>query len=192
LSSTRRRCLQEEAIAIAAAAPRLNSEQVKTSLQLLERCRAQRAKLVVTGVGKSGIDVRKITATFSSIGLTAVFLNLVDALHGDLGIVAADDVALLLPNSGETEELLAILPYLRRRGTARIALVERIHSSLSSGSDGVLDGSVDREFCPSTSGPPPAPPWPWPSAMPCRLYRWSGPASPRKTSPSTTPPMPSC
>ncbi len=147
------RCLQEEANAIAAAAQRLNSEQVETALQLLERCRAQRAKLVVTGVGKSGIVARKIAATFSSIGLTAVFLNPVDALHGDLGIVAADDVALLLSNSGETEELLAILPHLRRRGTARIALVGRIHSSLASGCDVVLDGSVDREVCPLNLAP---------------------------------------
>ncbi len=147
------RCLQEEANAIAAAAQRLNSEQVETALKLLERCRAQRAKLVVTGVGKSGIVARKIAATFSSIGLTAVFLNPVDALHGDLGIVAADDVALLLSNSGETEELLAILPHLRRRGTARIALVGRIHSNLASGCDVVLDGAVDREVCPLNLAP---------------------------------------
>jgi arabinose-5-phosphate isomerase len=147
------RCLQEEAHAIAAAAQRLDSEQVETALALLQGCRARRAKLVVTGVGKSGIVARKIAATFSSIGLTAVFLNPVDALHGDLGIVAADDVALLLSNSGETAELLAILPHLKRRGTARIALVGRIHSSLAAGCDVVLDGAVDREVCPLNLAP---------------------------------------
>ena len=114
-------CLQEEAAAIAAAATRLDTQQVELALSQLEGCRQRRAKLVLTGVGKSGIVARKIAATFSSIGLTAVFLNPVDALHGDLGIVASDDVALLLSNSGETEELLAILPHLtqgspRRRG----------------------------------------------------------------------------
>jgi arabinose-5-phosphate isomerase len=147
------RCLEEEAAAIAAAAERLSSTQVEAALELLEGCRQRRAKLVVTGVGKSGIVARKIAATFSSIGLTAVFLNPVDALHGDLGIVAADDVALLLSNSGETEELLAILPHLRRRGTARIALVGRLASSLALGCDVVLDGAVDREVCPLNLAP---------------------------------------
>ncbi len=147
------RCLEEEAAAIAAAAQRLSSSQVEAALELLEGCRQRRAKLVVTGVGKSGIVARKIAATFSSIGLTAVFLNPVDALHGDLGIVASDDVALLLSNSGETDELLAILPHLRRRGTARIALVGRLASSLAQGCDVVLDGAVDREACPLNLAP---------------------------------------
>ena len=147
------RCLQEEAAAIAAAAGRLRSEQVEAALELLLGCRSRRAKLVLTGVGKSGIVARKIAATFSSIGLTAVFLNPTDALHGDLGIVAADDVALLLSNSGETEELLAILPHLKRRGTGRIALVGRIDSALARGCDVVLDGSVDREVCPLNLAP---------------------------------------
>jgi len=152
-ASSLSRCLQEEAAAIAAAAGRLSSEQVEAALALLLGCRSRRAKLVVTGVGKSGIVARKIAATFSSIGLTAVFLNPTDALHGDLGIVAADDVALLLSNSGETEELLAILPHLKRRGTGRIALVGRIDSALARGCDVVLDGSVDREVCPLNLAP---------------------------------------
>jgi arabinose-5-phosphate isomerase len=147
------RCLEEEAAAIAAASQRLSTTQVEAALGLLEGCRQRRAKLVVTGVGKSGIVARKIAATFSSIGLTAVFLNPVDALHGDLGIVASDDVALLLSNSGETDELLAILPHLRRRGTARIALVGRLASSLALGCDVVLDGAVDREVCPLNLAP---------------------------------------
>ena len=147
------RCLQEEAYAIAAAAQRLDASQVERALEQLEACRQRRAKLVITGVGKSGIVARKIAATFSSIGLTAVFLNPVDALHGDLGIVNADDVALLLSNSGETEELLAILPHLKRRGTGRIALVGRIASSLARGCEVVLDGSVDREVCPLNLAP---------------------------------------
>ena len=147
------RCLHEETNAISSAAHRLNSTQVEAALHLLERCGTHRAKLVLIGVGKSGIVARKIAATFSSIGLTAVFLNPVDALHGDLGIVASDDVALLLSNSGETDELLAILPHLKRRGTARIALVGRIQSSLAKGCDVVLDGSVDREVCPLNLAP---------------------------------------
>ena len=100
------RCLEEEASAIATAAERLSSDQVEAALALLERCADRKAKLVITGVGKSGIVARKIAATFSSIGLMALFLNPTDALHGDLGVVAAEDVCLLLSNSGETTELL--------------------------------------------------------------------------------------
>ena len=147
------RCLQQEATAIAAAAARLDPGQVEAALALLASCSARRAKLVVSGVGKSGIVARKIAATFSSLSLTAVFLHPGDALHGDMGIVAADDVVLLLSNSGETEELLAILPHLRRRGTARIAVVGRIHSSLAAHCDVVLDASVDREICPLNLAP---------------------------------------
>ncbi len=147
------RCLQEEAAAIAAAAERLDSAQVDAALTLLDRCADLRSKLVITGVGKSGIVARKIAATFSSIGLMALYLNPLDALHGDLGVVAPEDVALLLSNSGETQELIEILPHLRRRGTARIALVGRIDSSLARGCEVVLDGSVDREVCPLNLAP---------------------------------------
>ena len=94
------RCLQEEAAAIALAADRMDAAQVEAALDLLANAREHRAKLVLSGIGKSGIVARKIAATFSSLGLTAVFLNPVDALHGDLGIVSDRDVALLLSNSG--------------------------------------------------------------------------------------------
>ena len=86
------RCLREEAAAIAAAAERLDADQVERALALLEQCANRKAKLVITGVGKSGIVARKIAATFSSIGLMALYLNPLDALHGDLGVVAPDDV----------------------------------------------------------------------------------------------------
>ena len=90
------RCLQEEASAIASAAERLSVEQVEAALRLLEQCADRKAKLVITGVGKSGIVARKIAATFSSIGLMALFLNPLDALHGDLGVVAEEDVLSLI------------------------------------------------------------------------------------------------
>ena len=147
------RCLQEEASAIAAAAERLSSDQVEAALLLLERCADRKAKLVITGVGKSGIVARKIAATFSSIGLMALFLNPLDALHGDLGVVAPEDVCLLLSNSGETAELLEVLPHLKRRGTGRIAIVGRAESSLARGSDVVLEAGVDREVCPLNLAP---------------------------------------
>jgi len=147
------RCLREEAAAITSAAERLSNDQVEGALALLERCADRKSKLVITGVGKSGIVARKIAATFSSIGLMALYLNPLDALHGDLGVVASDDVCLLLSNSGETGELLQVLPHLKRRGTARIALVGRFESSLARGSDVVLEASVDREVCPLNLAP---------------------------------------
>jgi len=147
------RCLQEEAAAIAAAAEQLDHSQVEDALALLERCADLKAKLVITGVGKSGIVARKIAATFSSIGLMALYLNPLDALHGDLGVVAPDDVCLLLSNSGETTELIEVLPHLKRRGTARIALVGKADSSLAHGSDVVLDACVAREVCPLNLAP---------------------------------------
>ncbi|BEV35546.1 KpsF/GutQ family sugar-phosphate isomerase [Synechococcus sp. M16CYN] len=147
------RCLQEEASAIATAAKRLSSDQVEAAIRLLERCADQKAKLVITGVGKSGIVARKIAATFSSIGLMALYLNPLDALHGDLGVVAPDDVCLTLSNSGETTELLEVLPHLKRRGTGRIAIVGRANSSLARGSNVVLEASVDREICPLNLAP---------------------------------------
>ena len=145
--------MQEEAAAIAAAADRLSSDQVEHTLTLLERCADRKAKLVITGVGKSGIVARKIAATFSSIGLMALYLNPLDALHGDLGVVAPDDICLLLSNSGETAELLEVLPHLKRRGASRIALVGKADSSLALGSDVVLEASVDREVCPLNLAP---------------------------------------
>jgi arabinose-5-phosphate isomerase len=147
------RCLLEEAAAIAVAAKRLNLAEVEQALALLDRCSNHQAKLVITGVGKSGIVARKIAATFSSVGLMALYLNPLDALHGDLGVVAPQDICLLLSNSGETVELLQMLPHLKRRGTARIALVGNVDSSLARGSDVVLEASVDREVCPLNLAP---------------------------------------
>ncbi len=147
------RCLQQEAAAIADTASRLSVGQVEAALRLLQHCSDQGRKLVISGVGKSGIVARKIAATFSSIGLTAIYLNPLDALHGDLGVVVQDDVVLLLSNSGETEELVQLLPHLKRRGVPTIALVGRLQSSLARASDVVLDGSVDREVCPLNLAP---------------------------------------
>jgi len=147
------RCLQEEAAAIAACAARLAPDAVEAALELLLGCGDQGRKLITSGVGKSGIVARKIAATFSSIGLTALYLHPLDALHGDLGVVAPQDVTLLLSNSGETQELLAILPHLRHRGAACIALVGQPQASLARQADVVLDGSVDREVCPLNLAP---------------------------------------
>ena len=135
------------------AAERLSSQQVEAALTLLERCADLKAMLVITGVGKNGIVARKIAATFFSIGLMALFFNPLDALHGDLGVDAPDEVCLLLSNSGETSELLEVLPHLKRLSTGRIAIVGRVESSLARGSDVVLEAAVDREVWPLNLAP---------------------------------------
>jgi len=145
--------LRQEAEAIAASAARLDADAIERVLNLLCQCSERSGKLVVTGVGKSGIVARKIAATFTSVGLMALYLNPLDALHGDLGVVGADDLVLLLSNSGESSELLQMLPHLRRRGSRCVALTGRLDSTLARACDAVLDGSVDREVCPLNLAP---------------------------------------
>lgn len=94
--------------------------------------------MVIGGVGKSRIVARKIGATFSSVSLTAVFLNPVDAPHGDLGIVNSEDLPQLLSNSRKFDEFLAILPHLKRRAPVRFALLGRVSSSIAPGCDVVI------------------------------------------------------
>ena len=146
-------CLLEESRAISNAAEKLNNEEVEKALNLLSKCSKSGDKLVITGVGKSGIVARKIAATFSSVGLMAIYLNPLDALHGDLGIVSSKDICLLLSNSGETEELKAILPHLKRRNTARIAIVGNANSTLANESNVVLEANIDKEVCPLNLAP---------------------------------------
>ena len=123
--------LLEEASAISSASSKLDAKEVTKALFLLNNCSSKKSKLIVSGVGKSGIVARKIAATFSSIGLTAIFLNPLDALHGDIGIVNNGDLCLLLSNSGETAELLEIIPHLKSRNTSLIDLSGEKHSTLS-------------------------------------------------------------
>ena len=93
--------LIEEAAAITSSAKNLNDLEVSKALKLLNNFYENNLKLIVSGVGKSGIVARKIAATFSSVGLTSIFLNPLDALHGDIGIVNKNDLCLLLSNSGD-------------------------------------------------------------------------------------------
>lgn len=142
--------LQIEAEAITKAAQRLQPDSVERAVKLLTACQG---KVVLAGVGKSGIVARKIAATLTSIGTVAVYLHPVDALHGDLGVVTALDVAVLLSNSGETDELIAMLPCLKQRKVPIIALVGSLTSTLARSADAVLATSVDREACPLNLAP---------------------------------------
>ncbi len=109
--------------------------------------------MIVCGVGKSGVIGQKIAQTLTSTGTVSIFVNPSDALHGGLGVVAADDVVIALSNSGETDELLAILPTFRQRGIAIISIVGNLGSTLALQSDAVLDASVDKEACPLNLAP---------------------------------------
>src|SRR6185503_8442969 len=142
--------LKIESDAIAQTANRLDPAQVEHVIELLANCRG---KVVILGVGKSGIIAQKIAATMTSVGTSALYLHPSDALHGGLGIVQAEDVVILLSNSGETDELVAMLPYLTNRGVPIVAIVGNVNSTLARRADAVLDASVDKEACPLNLAP---------------------------------------
>ncbi|MEO7964094.1 MAG: KpsF/GutQ family sugar-phosphate isomerase [Gemmatimonadaceae bacterium] len=110
-------------------------------------------RVLVTGIGKSGLIGRKIAATLTSTGTPATFLHPTESLHGDLGMVGHNDVAILLSKSGESEELLTLLAHLKRFGVCTIALVGNTASSLARECDAVLDASIREEACPHDLAP---------------------------------------
>src|SRR6185437_4937662 len=142
--------LRIESDAIAQTANRLDPEQAGRVVELLAACKG---KVVILGVGKSGIIGQKIAATMTSAGTAALYLHPSDALHGGLGIVQADDVVIVLSNSGETDEIVAMLPYLKNRSVPIVAVVGNLNSTLARRSDVVLDASVDQEACPLNLAP---------------------------------------
>ncbi|MBF0614575.1 MAG: KpsF/GutQ family sugar-phosphate isomerase [Magnetococcales bacterium] len=144
-----RRVLAMEAEAIMAMANRLDG-RFEQAVTLLFACRG---RIVVTGIGKSGMIGRKIAATLASTGAPAFFLHPAEGSHGDLGMVTCQDVILLLSNSGETGEVLGLLPVFKRLGVPMIALTGRLDSTLGRMSDVVLDIRVEREACPMDLAP---------------------------------------
>ena len=136
--------LATEADAIRALLARLGAAFLGAAHALLE-CRG---RVVVIGIGKSGHIGRKIAATLASTGTPAFFVHAAEASHGDLGMITSDDVVLLLSNSGETDELISLLPHLKRQGAKLIALTGNEQSSLAQAVDIHLDASVDAEACP--------------------------------------------
>jgi len=136
--------LATEADAIRALQARLGAPFLSAARALLD-CRG---RVVVIGIGKSGHVARKIAATLASTGTPAFFVHAAEASHGDLGMITSDDVVLLLSNSGETDELVSLMPHLKRQGAQLIALTGNEHSSLAQAADIHLDASVDVEACP--------------------------------------------
>src|SRR5213593_5126728 len=144
-----RRVLLLEAEAITRVARRLGPA-FAAAVQLLA---AVKGRLIVSGLGKSGLIARKIAATFTSTGTPASFLHPVDSVHGDLGIVGREDAALLLSKSGASDELFALLEQLKRLGVPIIAVTGDPESALAHQADVVLDASVTEEACPETLAP---------------------------------------
>lgn len=137
----------------AAALIGLKSRLDERFVRAVQMALAARGRVVVSGMGKSGHIGRKIAATLASTGTPAMFVHPAEASHGDLGMITGDDVFLALSYSGESDELAAILPVLRRLGTRIIALTGNTQSSLAREADIVLDGSVAREACPHNLAP---------------------------------------
>ncbi|MEN6565820.1 MAG: KpsF/GutQ family sugar-phosphate isomerase [Veillonellales bacterium] len=136
--------LKIEAAAIEALIPRINEQFIKAAQMIL----AGKGRVIVTGMGKSGFIGQKIAATMISTGTPAFFLHPAEGIHGDLGMVTKDDIVLVLSNSGETAEILRILPVIRRIGAKIIAICGRKESSLAQNADLVLDAQVEKEACP--------------------------------------------
>lgn len=136
--------LQVEAKAITEVAERIDGN-VEKAIDLLLNCQG---KVIVTGMGKTGIIARKIAATLSSTGTTAIFLHAAEGIHGDLGILQKDDVVIALSNSGNTEELISIIPYFKFNKIPIIALTGNLESKLARNSDVVIDCNVPKSFEP--------------------------------------------
>ncbi len=144
-----RRVLSIEAKAVAALASRLD-DRFDRALELLAACTG---KIIVTGMGKSGIICRKIAATFASTGTPALFLHAAEAAHGDAGVFTKGDIVLALSSSGETEEIVRLLPLIKRLELPLIALTGDPESPLADAADVVLDVSVAEEACPLNLAP---------------------------------------
>src|SRR5579863_5390113 len=141
--ATAKRVLRIESEAIAGLIARLD-ERFEHAVELLYNCKG---RVVVTGLGKSGLIGRKTAATFASIGTPSLFLHASEALHGDLGMLTGDDVLLAISSSGETQELIELVESVKRLGVQLIALTANPRSALASASNIVLDIAVKEEAC---------------------------------------------
>lgn len=144
-----RRVVALEAAAVAGLSERLGAEFVD-ACRLIARASG---RVIVAGIGKSGIIARKIAATLTSTGTPATFLHPIEGLHGDLGIVGPNDVAVLISKSGETSELAGLIDYLLRVGVPIVAMTGKVDSSLGRSSNVTLDCGVDEEACPMDLAP---------------------------------------
>ncbi len=142
--------VRTEAAALEALAARLEGPMAAAfnrAVDLIVRCGEGNGRVVVTGMGKSGIIAQKVAATLSSTGSPALFLHPAEAVHGDLGVLMPGDVVVALSASGETEEILRLLATLKRKGDALVSFCCNLKSTLATASDVALDCGVEREAC---------------------------------------------
>ena len=140
-------CLLHDSRALQKASEILDKQVCDNALIALNYTFEHNGKLLLSGVGKSGIVARKIASTFTSLGYPALFLNPTDALHGDIGIAMHNDTAIIISNSGETEELLSLLPHLTRKIRTVISITSDSSSTLSKKSNVHFECNIDRESC---------------------------------------------
>lgn len=144
-----REVIRIEAQAVEALAEKIGAS-FEEAVDLIYHCEG---RVIVTGMGKSGIVARKIVATMNSTGTPSIFLHPTDAVHGDLGMVRREDVVICISKSGDTEEIRQLLPMLRRIGVKIISMVGNVGSHLARNSDLILDVSVREEACPHDLAP---------------------------------------
>lgn len=144
-----REALAIEAQAVLALSERLNDQFSQATTALLN-CKG---RVILVGVGKSGLIAKKIAATFASTGTPSFFVHATEASHGDLGMITQEDVVIALSNSGNTEELVAVLPAIARRGAKIVAMTGKLDSALARQADLVLDCGVEKEACPLNLAP---------------------------------------
>ena len=125
-------------------------EEFDRAIDILYNCKG---RVIITGMGKSGLIGRKIAATLTSTGTPSYFLHPAESTHGDSGIITRNDVVIAISNSGETQELLNLLPLIKRFGVAMIGMTGNVNSTLANSSDVTLDISVEREACPLNKAP---------------------------------------
>ncbi len=147
--SLARKVLETEAAAILALVPRID-ERFERAVELLLACRG---RVILTGMGKSGIICRKIAATLTSTGTASQFLHPAEAVHGDLGVIQGDDVVIALSSSGETAEVLRLLETIRRVGAKLISITGGPRSTLAEASDVAIDASIAEAACPLNLAP---------------------------------------
>lgn len=131
----------------------LMKKNLDSDFPKIVRVLGQHNKLIVSGVGKSGLIGRKIAATFASIGKPSYFMHPVDAMHGDLGMIEKDDIVILLSKSGSTQEIIEMMPYVKGRGALTIAITGNKDSFLAKNSDYQINAYVEQEGCPLNTAP---------------------------------------
>ena len=149
INSIAKHVILNESFALKNSSTLINSDFEQFVLDLIN----SKGRVVVTGIGKSAIIASNISATFNSTGTPSLYMHAGDAIHGDIGMICEDDMVLCISKSGDTAEIKALVPFIKRRGVKLAAIVSNMNSYLAKQSDYVLDGSIEKEVCPNNIVP---------------------------------------